>query len=46
MPGRPAVTICAAGGWGLAGHASTNDALIAAARAQIASLAAGQQASS
>jgi phenylpyruvate tautomerase PptA (4-oxalocrotonate tautomerase family) len=33
------------GGWGLAGHANTNEELIAAARAQIASLAAGQQAS-
>ncbi len=32
------------GGWGLAGHASTNEELVAAARAQIASLAAGQQA--
>jgi phenylpyruvate tautomerase PptA (4-oxalocrotonate tautomerase family) len=28
------------GGWGLAGHANTNDELVAAARAQIASLAA------
>jgi len=26
------------GGWGIAGHANTNDELIAAARAQIASL--------
>jgi phenylpyruvate tautomerase PptA (4-oxalocrotonate tautomerase family) len=32
------------GGWGLAGHANTNEELVAAARAQIASLAAGQQA--
>ena len=30
------------GGWGLAGHANTNDELVAAARAQIASLRAGQ----
>jgi phenylpyruvate tautomerase PptA (4-oxalocrotonate tautomerase family) len=34
------------GGWGLAGHASTNEELVLAARAQIASLAAGQQAGS
>ena len=33
------------GGWGLAGHANTNEELVAAARAQLASLAAGQQAS-
>jgi hypothetical protein len=26
------------GGWGLAGHANTNDELVAAARAQIAEL--------
>jgi phenylpyruvate tautomerase PptA (4-oxalocrotonate tautomerase family) len=32
------------GGWGLAGHANTNQELVAAARAQIASLAAGQHA--
>ncbi|MFZ0186094.1 MAG: hypothetical protein WAL72_04010 [Streptosporangiaceae bacterium] len=32
------------GGWGLAGHANTNDELVAAARAQIASLRAGQPA--
>jgi phenylpyruvate tautomerase PptA (4-oxalocrotonate tautomerase family) len=32
------------GGWGLAGHANTNAELVAAARAQLASLAAGQQA--
>jgi phenylpyruvate tautomerase PptA (4-oxalocrotonate tautomerase family) len=32
------------GGWGLAGHANTNEELVAAARAQIASLAAGKQA--
>jgi phenylpyruvate tautomerase PptA (4-oxalocrotonate tautomerase family) len=30
------------GGWGLAGHANTNEELVAAARAQIASLRAGQ----
>ena len=30
------------GGWGLAGHANTNEELVAAARAQLASLAAGQ----
>ena len=29
------------GGWGLSGHANTNDELVAAARAQIASLQAG-----
>ena len=29
------------GGWGLAGHANTNDELVAAARAQIAALQAG-----
>jgi phenylpyruvate tautomerase PptA (4-oxalocrotonate tautomerase family) len=32
------------GGWGLAGHANTNSELVAAARAQIASLQAGQPA--
>src|SRR5271156_4526854 len=32
------------GGWGLAGHANTNEELVAAARAQIASLQAGQHA--
>jgi phenylpyruvate tautomerase PptA (4-oxalocrotonate tautomerase family) len=31
------------GGWGLAGHANTNEELVLAARAQIASLAAGEQ---
>ena len=31
------------GGWGLAGHANTNEELVAAARAQIASLAAGEK---
>ena len=31
------------GGWGLAGHANTNEELIAAARAQIAELQAGKQ---
>ena len=30
------------GGWGLDGHANTNEELVAAARAQIASLRAGQ----
>src|SRR5580704_3905688 len=30
------------GGWGLAGHATTNEELVAPARAQIASLQAGQ----
>jgi phenylpyruvate tautomerase PptA (4-oxalocrotonate tautomerase family) len=33
------------GGWGLDGHANTNDELVAAARAQIASLQAGQPSS-
>jgi phenylpyruvate tautomerase PptA (4-oxalocrotonate tautomerase family) len=32
------------GGWGLGGHANTNDELVAAARAQIASLRPGQPA--
>jgi phenylpyruvate tautomerase PptA (4-oxalocrotonate tautomerase family) len=32
------------GGWGLAGHANTNEELVTAARAQLASLAAGKQA--
>ena len=32
------------GGWGLAGHANTNEELVAAARAQLASLAARKQA--
>ncbi|HJY58604.1 MAG TPA: hypothetical protein VJ418_19670 [Streptosporangiaceae bacterium] len=32
------------GGWGLGGHANTNDELVAAARAQIASLRAGHPA--
>jgi len=32
------------GGWGLSGHANTNDELVAAARAQLASIAAGKQA--
>jgi phenylpyruvate tautomerase PptA (4-oxalocrotonate tautomerase family) len=32
------------GGWGLAGHANTNEELILAARVQLASLAAGKQA--
>ncbi len=30
------------GGWGLGGHANTNEELVAAARAQIASLQAGK----
>ena len=34
------------GGWGLHGHANTNEELVAAARAQIASLAAGNQSDS
>jgi hypothetical protein len=29
------------GGWGLKGHANTNDELVAAARAEIAALSAG-----
>jgi phenylpyruvate tautomerase PptA (4-oxalocrotonate tautomerase family) len=33
------------GGWGLAGHANTNEDLVAAARAQIASLAASKKTS-
>jgi len=33
------------GGWGLAGHANTNEELVAAARAQMASLQTGQPAS-
>ncbi len=33
------------GGWGLAGHANTNEELVAAARAQIASLAASDKTS-
>jgi len=32
------------GGWGLAGHANTNEELVLAARAQLASLASGKQA--
>ncbi len=32
------LTEAVAGGWGLRGHASTNDELVAAARAQIAEL--------
>jgi phenylpyruvate tautomerase PptA (4-oxalocrotonate tautomerase family) len=34
------------GGWGLSAHANTNEELVLAARAQIASLAAGQQSGS
>jgi hypothetical protein len=30
------------GGWGLAGHANTNEELVLAARAQIAAIHAGQ----
>ena len=33
------------GGWGIAGHANTNEELVAAARAQIASLAASEKTS-
>ena len=36
------LTEAAPGGWGLAGHANTNDDLVAAARAQIAELSANQ----
>ncbi len=36
------LTEAAPGGWGLAGHANTNDELVAAARAQIAQLSANQ----
>jgi phenylpyruvate tautomerase PptA (4-oxalocrotonate tautomerase family) len=36
------LTEAAAGGWGLKGHANTNDELVAAARAQIAELQAPQ----
>jgi len=32
------------GGWGLDGHANTNEELVAATRAQIASLRAGRKA--
>jgi phenylpyruvate tautomerase PptA (4-oxalocrotonate tautomerase family) len=40
LPGRTWVLLTEAvpGGWGLAGHANTNDELVAAARAEIASL--------
>ncbi len=34
------------GGWGLRGHANTNQELVAAARAQIESLAVGKQSDS
>ena len=37
------LTEAAAGGWGLNGHANTNDELVAAARAQIAELQAAKQ---
>ena len=48
LPGRTWVLLTEApdGGWGLQGHASTNEELVLAARAQIASLAAGQQSGS
>jgi phenylpyruvate tautomerase PptA (4-oxalocrotonate tautomerase family) len=36
------LTEAIAGGWGLGGHANTNDELVAAARAQIAELAAAK----
>jgi phenylpyruvate tautomerase PptA (4-oxalocrotonate tautomerase family) len=36
------LTEATTGGWGLAGHANTNDELVAAARAQIAQLSANQ----
>ena len=36
------LTEAVAGGWGLKGHANTNDELVAAARAQIAELQAGK----
>lgn len=36
------LTEAAPGGWGLAGHANTNEELVAAARAQIAELSANQ----
>jgi phenylpyruvate tautomerase PptA (4-oxalocrotonate tautomerase family) len=38
------LTEAADGGWGLDGHANTNQELVAAARAQLASLRAGQPA--
>ena len=46
LPSRTWVLLTEApdGGWGLAGHANTNEELVAAARAQLASLAAGQPA--
>jgi phenylpyruvate tautomerase PptA (4-oxalocrotonate tautomerase family) len=44
LPSRTWVLLTEApdGGWGLDGHANTNDELVAAARAQIASLSAGK----
>jgi phenylpyruvate tautomerase PptA (4-oxalocrotonate tautomerase family) len=36
------LTEAVAGGWGLEGHANTNEELVAAARAQIAELSAGK----
>jgi phenylpyruvate tautomerase PptA (4-oxalocrotonate tautomerase family) len=45
LPSRTWVLLTEApdGGWGLAGHAHTNEELVAAARAEIARLAVGQQ---
>jgi phenylpyruvate tautomerase PptA (4-oxalocrotonate tautomerase family) len=45
LPSRTWVLLTEApdGGWGLSGHASTNEELVLAARAQIASLAADKQ---
>jgi phenylpyruvate tautomerase PptA (4-oxalocrotonate tautomerase family) len=45
LPSRTWVLLTEApdGGWGLAGHANTNEELVLAARAQIASLAADKQ---
>jgi phenylpyruvate tautomerase PptA (4-oxalocrotonate tautomerase family) len=47
LPSRTWVLLTEApdGGWGLDGHANTNDELVAAARAQIASLQGGQPSS-
>jgi phenylpyruvate tautomerase PptA (4-oxalocrotonate tautomerase family) len=44
LPARTWVLLTEAvqGGWGLEGHANTNDELVAAARAQIAELSAGK----
>ena len=48
LRGRTWVLITEApdGGWGLAGHANTNEELVAAARAQIATLAASKKSDS